>query len=208
MVKLPDPPEADALADLEMVELPQGGLWWRVYPAGGTHPGAWDGFRDFGPTSARFDHQEPPAHVDGRRLVAYEGALGALCLAERFEEHRRILRRAGGPRLCAFRLAAPLEVVDLRDLWPTRAGASQALSSGSRPRSRAWARAIYGASGGTAAGLSCRSSMYGGETAVVLWEAARAALPGVPTIDLALSDPRLTGVLLRAATSIGYHLAA
>lgn len=74
--------------------------------------------------------------------------------------------------------------------WPTLVGASQTLSSGPRPQSRAWVRAIRRAPGGTAGGLSCRSSMYGGETAVVLWEAAGATPPRTPTLDLALSGSR------------------
>lgn len=206
--KFPGPPAPAVLADLgvEVADLPAGTTLWRVYSAGGPHPGSWSTLRAFGPTGARFDHQDPPPHLDAVRMVAYAGEVAPLAVAERFASSRRVDRFAGAPHLTGFALAAPIVVADLRGLWPTRAGASQAVASGPRERSRRWARAIWEATTGDLDGITYRSSMYGGLTAVALWERSAAALPATPILDIPLDDPALLLPLARAAASVGYTL--
>lgn len=206
--KFPGPPAPASLAavGVEVTSFSAGTRLWRVYSSGGAHAGAWNTLRAFGPTDARFDHQDPPPHLDAVRMVAYAGEAAPLAIAERFAGNRRVDRQAGVPRLAGFALTAAIGVADLRGLWPTRAGASQAVSSGPRTRSRRWARAIWEATDGDVDGLAYRSSMYGGLTAVALWERARAALPADPILDIALDDPALLVPLARATASIGYTL--
>lgn len=179
---------------------------WRVYSAGGPHAVAWNEFRQYGPTDSRFDPQRPPTHFDSDRAVCYLGEVAPLCVAERFQAHRRVERRAGDPHLAGFDLRGPVRLLDLRGLWPTRMGASQAVATGPRSRSRRWAVLLYETFRPDVDGLCYRSSMYGGQTAVALWDRARPALPSDPVLDIALSDPRLTLPLARSAWSVGYSL--
>ena len=89
--------------------------------------------------------------------------------------------------------------------WPTRAGASQAIAAGPRPRGQAWARAIYEAYPNVE-GIWYPSSMHGGHPAVVLFERAEPALPSIPDLDVPLSHPGLLPDLVRTAGSLGYLL--
>jgi len=148
--KFPPPPlvEMLRLVQPELRRLPAGTVLWRVYFRGGPHAGRWDLFRDFGPTSARFDHQLPdpegqPAIQD--RAIHYAARDGLTPLAEVFQDTRVIDRQAHQPWLAAYALAAELTLLDLTGVYPTRAGASMLISSGSRPRARAWSRAFYAA---------------------------------------------------------------
>jgi hypothetical protein len=96
-----------------------------------------------------------------------------------------------------------LRLLDLTGTWPTRAGASQAISSGPRDRSRAWARAIR-SSYDDIDGLWYRSSMDSGKPAICLWEGARDAMPASPWAHLPLDAAGLVIPLARAARSLGY----
>ncbi|MGH9056006.1 MAG: RES family NAD+ phosphorylase [Acidimicrobiales bacterium] len=208
MAKFPDPPGAEALtrSNPEQLVIEAGTRLWRIYASSGEHAAAWNALRSFGPTDARFDHQRPPPHHDRNRALCYLGVLAPLCVAERFQGHRRIERHAGTPRLVGFDLARPIRLLDLRGLWPTRLGASQAVAVGTRSRSRRWAVALYEALGADVDGLCYRSSMYGGEAAVVLWEPGRTALPESPVLDISLDDPRLTLALARTCLDLGYTM--
>ncbi|MCA1837068.1 MAG: RES family NAD+ phosphorylase, partial [Actinobacteria bacterium] len=178
MVKLPrDPAELD-LPPAPVV-LSAGTLLWRVYRRGGAHPGRWPQFRSYGPlATGRFDHHPEPAADHGRDGpgVLYVSRHGPACVAEAFQSNRTIMRRFGAPQLVAFTLRRDVTLLDLCGLWPTAAGASQAIASGPRSSSRAWARAIRAAYPDLE-GLRYRSSMYGGEPVAVLNELARDALP-------------------------------
>lgn len=183
-----------------------GTLCWRVYRAGGPHPVAWSDFRHHGPTATgRFDHQEPPPHDDPTRAITYVGldAMGAL--AEAFQGARLIDRRRQAPWLVGFELAAPLDLLDLTRLWPTRAGASQAIATGRRATAQAWSRAIY-RSYPELAGVLYRSAMAGGSLNLALYERARPAIPRAPAVHLPLTHPGLTLPLQRAAAKLGYGL--
>jgi len=178
-------------------------LWWRIYYAGGSHPSAWNTFRNYGPVATgRFDHHLPPSAMQARRSF-YAGSSIGVCVAEVFQDRRRV-HFDGEPRLAALTLARPVEVLDLRGLWPTRAGASQAVSSGSRSRSRRWARAI--ANTFHVEGLIYRSSMHSGDDAVVLWDCPD-ALTESAAFDEPLRDARFAAPLRRLATTLGYSVA-
>jgi hypothetical protein len=85
------------------------------------------------PTNSRFDHHLPPSAVQDRGIL-YAAITGMTPFAEVFQETRVIDRRRNAPWLVAFDLARPLELLDLTDSWPTRAGASMAINSGHGPK--------------------------------------------------------------------------
>jgi len=179
---------------------------WRIYFGDGPHSGRWDGFRSYGPlTTARFDHHVPPRR-EQERAILYVGLAIATCVAEVFQDTRVIDRRRRAPWLVGFRLRRTVRLLDLTGDWPTRAGASQAVSSGRRDRARQWSAAIYDAYPETE-GLWYRSSMHGGEPAMALYERARGALRAQPEVHLPLAHPGLEVPLGRMAASLGYLLA-
>jgi len=207
VVKLPREPAELDLRPTPFV-LPAGTLLWRIYRRGGAHPSRWRTFRTYGPlATGRFDHHPGPAADHGRAgpAVLYVGEHGPACVAEAFQSNRTIMRRFGAPHLVAFTLRRDVPLLDLCGLWPTRAGASQAIATGPRSSSRAWARAIRAAYPDLE-GLRYRSSMYGGEPVSVLNELARDALRARPDDDIALADPTLTAYLDEVATALRYRV--
>jgi hypothetical protein len=96
---------------------------WRVYRADDPRPTTWNALRSFGPImTARFDHHESPPHDDPELGILY-GAMSIVgALVEAFQDSRVVDWTRGG--------------------WPTRAGASQAISSRRGDVARAWSRAI------------------------------------------------------------------
>jgi hypothetical protein len=203
MAKLPAPPSPLAVP-AEVVMLPAGQRLWRVYFAGGAHPTAWSGLRFFGPTHARFDHHDPPPHLQGRGIF-YGAGEPATCLAEVFQAARTIDRRANAPWLVGFELAGPVRLLTLLRTWPTRAGASMAINSGPRARARLWSRAIYDAYPDVQ-GLLYASCMHANKRSVALYERARGAIPATPVFHRALADPTILRRLGAAATRLGYRL--
>jgi hypothetical protein len=198
------------VGDLEKVSpdlrsLPAGTVLWRLYLRGGRHPTFWNTFRAFGPTRSRFDHQVPPPKLQVRRIL-YAAEEGPTCLAEVFQDTRVIDRAAHDPWLVGFELAEALELLDLTGSWPTRAGASMAVSSGPRPRAQRWSRVIYEAYPAVQ-GLYYPSSMHGNRPSVALWERAASAVPSIPIFHRPLVDPALLPVLSRVAKDLGYGLA-
>jgi hypothetical protein len=183
--------------------LPAGTLLWRVYDRGGAHPTTWDGFRTYGPTGSRFDHHPPPPRTHARLAILYASDAGATALVEVFQQTRTISRSRGAPALAAFALARSIDLLDLRGTWPTRAGGSMAIHSGSRARAREWSRAIHAAYPGVE-GLLYASSMNAGKPAVALYERAQTALPALASLDLALNDPSLAAPIANVAAAFGY----
>jgi len=184
----------------------------RIYRAGGTHPARWNQFREQGPVAtARFDPH--PVHREGSRrgrgtageAVLYAATDLRTCLAEAFQATRVVDRRTGRPYLSVWRPARTLRLLDLAGTWPTRAGASQAISSGPRDRAREWARAIRAALPDID-GLWYRSSMDSGNPAVCLWAPARDAMPEVPLLNQPLDASALALPLVRMARRLGYRL--
>ncbi len=206
MAKFPEPPPAEALARVppHWRQLRAGTLLFRVYFRGGEHPASWKALRRFGPTAARFDHHNPPPRAQERGIL-YAALHIATCLAEVFQSQRTIDAYSAEPWLVGFRLTRAVRLLDLRGRWPTRAGASMAISSGPRPRAQRWSRAIYLAYP-DAEGLWYASSMHGNAPAVALYERVETALPDTPAFHRPLSDPTLLIPLENAALDFGYAL--
>lgn len=202
---LTPPPPVAALRAIapEIHVVPAGAVLWRVYFRAGAHPSRWNGFRSFGPTGARFDHQPPPPRRHRTRAILYASDSGPTSLAEVFQQTRVIDRLAASPALAAFRLARDVQLLDLTGAWPTRAGASMAINSGSRAMARAWSRAIYAAYSHVE-GLRYASSMNANQPAFALYERARTSLPAVAALDIPLVTPALAAPLAAAAIRLGY----
>ena len=202
MPKFPNPPPVDELRRVPAAlhTARAGTLFARIYPRGGPHPTTWPQFRFDGPLpSARFDH-----HVAGqRRGVLYAARDLVTSVAEVFQGSRLVDRVAADRCLAGFRLTRSVRLLDLTGDWHNRSGASQALSSGPRPRAQAWARTIYEAYP-KIEGIWYPSSMHGGNPALVLFERAETSLPSIPDLDVPLSHPGLLPDLVRAAGSLGY----
>jgi hypothetical protein len=206
LAKFPEPPAVEELAKVpeEIRTLAAGTVLWRLYFRGGGHPTFWNTFRSFGPTRGRFDHQIPPPKLQVRRIL-YAAEEGPTCLAEVFQDSRIIDRTVKDPWLAAFELRQPLSLLDLTGAWPTRAGASMAISSGPRPRAQRWSRVIHQAYP-KIQGLYYPSSMHGNRPSVALYERAAAAITDVPVFHRPLSDPALLPILSRVARDLGYGL--
>lgn len=205
--RLTPPPAVDEIRAIpaEIHVLPAGALLWRIHFGAGTHPSRWNGFRSFGPTGARFDHQPPPPKRHRTRAILYASESGTTSLAEVFQQTRVIDRHADSPALAAFVLTRDLRLLDLTGAWPTRAGASMAVHSGSRATARAWSRAIYAAYPHVE-GLRYASSMNANQPAFALYERARSSLPMTASLDLPLATPALAATLAAAAVHFGYAL--
>jgi len=207
--KLPDPPSASELAAVPADEhvLPAGSWFWRTYFRGGAHPTRWSEFRNFGPTGSRFDHHDPPPSIQARSIIY--GALDPngirTSVAEVFQQTRTIDRKRDEPWLVGFITVREVNVLDLNGLWPTRAGASQAIATGPHRRAREWSRRIYDAYP-RIEGLLYKSSMTG-EPAVALYDRAATFVPPAPQFHRALLDPVLTAPLLQVCGQIGYIVA-
>lgn len=189
----------------DLLVLPVGTRVVRVHPLGGTHPVAWNEFRSWGPTRSRFDHHTLPVRSHPTRRVAYvtHGATAfTAALAEYFQDD------GGGvlPLALTFRrpaasvidLVADVRLLNLDRGWVTRAGGNQAIGTGSRVRSRQWARAIY-RHHSDIAGLAYRSSVWGPGLCVALWERAEGAFPHAPEATRTLDDPYLAVPIAAAA---------
>ena len=181
----------------------------RIFRSAGEHALRWDEFRVAGPiATARFDPHPPttdhrPADAPGCGVM-YVGLSLRTCLAEAFQGARVVDRHSGRPTLAVFRPARVLRLLDLTGTWPTRAGASQAISSGPRDRARAWARAIFAAYDDID-GLWYPSSMDGGQPAVCLWERAADAVVGPADALLPLDASGLALPIARECRRLGYR---
>jgi hypothetical protein len=215
VAKLPWPPDPERLQAIRRPEdvvavAPMTSLA-RIYRSRGSHPTRWDTFRTVGPLpAARFDPHPLPPHGSPMQDAVGHGVLYAgltlrTCVAESFQVARVVDRQTDRPWLAVFRPVRAVRLLDLAGTWPTRAGASQAISSGPRDRARAWARAVFAAYDDID-GLWYRSSMDAGKPAVCLWERARDAMPASPSSNLPLDTPGLLLPLTRAARPLGYRV--
>jgi hypothetical protein len=206
--RLPRQPRSPlpALESGDTEVLPAGTLLWRVYFAATSFHNTWREFRSFGPVAGgRFDHHRPDKRTRDREIL-YCGVRIPGCLAEVFAKTRFIDRRTDEPYIAAFRLVAPLVLLDLRGPWPTRAGASQEISSGPHASAQAWSRAIYDEYA-SVDGLLYTSCMAGVPDAnIALYDRADRAMPIYPVINVPLSHRGLDGALNSAATRFGYDL--
>ena len=171
---------------------------------------AWNEFRHFGPTDARWDHQLLDGaglpHVQ-ERSVYYAARDATTCFAEFFQATRRIDRAYQAPWLVVFELASPLFLLDLAGDFATRMGASMAIHSGSRKRARGWARDLYDAMP-SIQGILYPSSMNGGAPSVAFNDRAERAgpFPAHPIFHRALADDVMLDPLKHAAAALGYAL--
>lgn len=102
-----------------------------------------------------------------------------------------------------FTASASIVCLDLSGAWPTRAGASQAISTGLRDTARLWSQAIYEYYPHIQ-GVLDPSSVYGGGASVALYERGAALFPNRPGINRPLVDPGLDPLLRNVASQIGY----
>ncbi len=206
--RLPPPPPVATLRGVapEIHVLPAGAVLWRIHFRAGAHPSRWDGFRSFGPTNARFAHHPSPARRHRTRAILDASDSGPTSVAEVFQQTRVIDRFADSPALAAFQLMRDLQLLDLTGAWPTRAGASMAITSGSRAKARAWSRAIHAAYPNVE-GLLYASSMNANQPAFALYERAKSAVPASALLEFPLGTPALAAPLAAAAVRFGYALA-
>lgn len=211
MPKLPLPPVPDRLVELglhegDVVAVAPHTVLWRVHATTGAHVLPWNRLRGFGPVPAgRFDPHPEPAGDTADEGVLYLAVDIVTALAEVYQVTRLVSRRRGSPYLTGLRLTRTVHLLDLSGSWPTRAGASQAISAGRRDRSRAWARAVRAAFPDLD-GLWYPSSMHAGQPCVALWTPGADALPADPELSLALAHPVLSEPLAQACDEIGYRL--
>jgi hypothetical protein len=138
--------------------------------------------------------------------VLYFGLTARTSVAEVFQDTSIVDRVTRRPFLVVFRPTRTLRLLDLAGLWPTRAGASQEISSGARERTQEWARAIRLAHPDLD-GLWYRSSMDSGSPAVCLWDPpAGNAVPATPEALVPLDHPGLDVPLARICAALNYTL--
>ncbi|MCP4660186.1 MAG: hypothetical protein GY856_32695, partial [bacterium] len=130
---------------------------------------------------------------------------GPICLAEVFQDTRTIDRVARDSWLVSFAVSRAVRLLDLTGTWPTRAGASMAISTGARPRAQRWSRAVYDAYP-EVEGICYASSMHANRPAMALYERASSAIPAVPVFHRPLVDPALLPLLKKIAQELGYGL--
>lgn len=213
LAKFPHSPGAAALALVEpcVKTLPAGTVLARVYFSRSPHALRWNELRRFGPLNGRWDHHQPTAKglpCLQERGVYYAAGDARTCLAEAFQDTRRIDRAFQAPWLVVFKTVQALDVLDLSGDFATRMGASMAIHSGSRVRAREWARDLYEAFP-TLEGILYASSMHGGAPAIAINERAlrRGALfPAHPELHRALADDAMLDPLKHAARALGYAL--
>lgn len=184
--------------------IPAGAIFFRVYFRASRHLATWRSFRTYGPTDARFDHHVRPPHVQERGIL-YIAFHPRTALAEVFQRRRTINTRRMDPWLVGFETAAELRLLDLTGLWPTRAGASMALSTGPHARTRPWSRAAYEAYPDLH-GLWYASSMDSMRGCAALFERASRAMPSAPAFHRALADISLRALLEHWSTQLNYRL--
>ena len=212
MAKFPNSPGVPVLTRLEpaMIVLPAGSTLARVYFSRSAHPRAWNEFRFHGPTNSRWDHHLSDSRgeaITQERGIYYAASDAKTCLAEVFQETRRIDRAYQSPWLVIIATQAPLALLDLTGAFATRMGASMAIHTGSRARARGWARDLYEAYP-KAQGILYAASMHGGKPALALNDRALRSpfLPSHPLFHRALADDVLLDPLKHAALALGYAL--
>lgn len=189
----------------ELIVLPSGTELVRVYFAGGPRPGTWRQLRSFGPTDARFDHHIPPPALSRDRAILYAAGDLTTAVAEVFQRTGMIDVVTGDPYLAILRTSRSISLLDLRSDWPTRAGASQALASGSHASAWHWSRAIW-EDLPAVEGIAWHSSMHHQGAAYALYERAANALEADPVTNLTLATKGLALPLAHAADLLGFGL--
>jgi len=214
--RLPKPPAPAVLKSLlrareDVVAVHTATRLVRVFSSGGVHHQRWNSFRHTGPLPhARFDThplgQGGGASTAPDQGVLYFGLSVRTSVAEVFQQTSIVDRTTRKPHLVVVAPTRTLKLLDLTGLWPTRAGASQEISSGAKDLTQAWARSIRAAFPDLD-GLWYRSSMDSGHPAVCLWDPpAGTALPVAPEVLLPLDYPGLDLPLSRICDALNYTL--
>lgn len=217
MARLPDAPDRPlpALRPADIVTLKRGTRLVRAYFVE-PHKTYWNTFRRWGPAArARFDHMPPPPGDHPELGIMYVAGDGPTALLEAFQATRTIHRTRDSPWLATFATRRSVRLLDLRGSWPTRAGASQALSAGDAPAvTQAWARAIY-ADYPDLSGVVYPSAMRGRPRrrrhalegmSIALFERSEAALPIHPRLNMPLDHPGLADPTAIVAGEYGYDI--
>ncbi len=209
---MPKVPRKPSLARLRQLQpdikiIKVGSILWRIYFRASRHPTRWHDLRHVGPIDARFDHHlgDEPTLQDRAILYAADNPL--TCFAEVFQKTRVINRWHKDPWLVGFAINKTLRLLDLTGSFPTQAGASMGLMTGSRSIARSWAQAFYTVYPETC-GLFYPSSMHANQPAVVLTDRAESVgiMPKQPSFHRALGDPVMLSMLKNAARTLGYVL--
>jgi RES domain-containing protein len=216
MARLPQPPTPAAMKALlrvseDIVAVHSATRLVRIFTAGGVHRQRWNAFRYTGPLPhARFDPH--PVGPDGgptttkEHGVLYFGLSVRTSVAEVFQDTSIVDRSTNRPHLVVIRARRTLRLLDLAGLWPTRAGASQEISSGPKSVTQVWGRVIRAAHP-ELDGVWYRSSMDSGEPAICLWDPpAGTAMPDAPDVLLPLDYPGLDLPLARICNELNYTL--
>lgn len=200
MAKLPKP-NIEKIRAVDPVVWEIDDVLWRLHQPRGKHALAWNELRRFGPLrDARFDPWigEMREHDEG---VAYFGFDIATCLAEVFQERRRVDALNSDLHLTGFEPTRPLTLLDLRADYPIRIGASHSLNGASKHLCREWAHALReahpGVDGFAYIGVA-------GRNCAVLFDSALSAFPSTPRTTRAISDKGMASWLAHAAQQIGY----
>lgn len=174
----------------------------RIHFTAAAHTVPWNRLRRYGPTSSRCDPQPPPAGI-GDAAVIYAAGSADTAIADVFRLSRTVVTGLDGPHLLAFTLGRPVTLLDLSSVWPTRAVASQPISSGPRTRASRWARAI--SQQFDVDGVRYPSSMFGRGECVAVWTRAENAMTAAELqLSMPLSAPALQPSLHRLCDRIGY----
>ena len=204
MVKLPRDPGPLTIDEADLVDWSHQKMV-RIHGTIGPHALHWHQLRHFGPTPTRFDPHPPPPATHADFAVMYAAADVDTALAEVFQRGRVIEPAApNGPYLTVWEAARALRLLDLRDTWPIRQGASHAINTGPHPVCRRWAHAIA-VHPQAVDGILYTSSMTGRD-ATALFLPAADSFPPHPELSLPLTDPGLVGALEAAAERINYAI--
>src|SRR5665811_2003327 len=200
MAKLPKP-DLDVIASVPPITTERTEVLWRVHYVLGDYPRMWNELRRFGPLpSARFDPWPTPTGAQDTG-VAYFAFDVATCLAEMFQETRKINLAEPGYQLSAFTPTRALSLLDVRGDYPIQIGASHTLNGGQRNRCREWAVALAavhsGADGMLFQGIT-------GKDCVVMWEPGTDAIADAPDFSRPLGDPSIRQTVATAAKQINY----
>ncbi|MFT3661839.1 MAG: RES family NAD+ phosphorylase [Gordonia sp. (in: high G+C Gram-positive bacteria)] len=213
----PDPSRFPPLNDEYVREIDVDVPLGRIYFADGEYPATWNGFRYFGPTTSRFDHQEPPAALDPVRGVLYlapsmNDARGdrmssvETALLECFRDRGIVDVSTDRPYFALFTPVRRLRLLDLSDSeWVTVAGANAAITSGPREAARQWARAVYDRYDDVD-GVFYATSNRPLSRSIALWERGADAFPTRPTLNMPLDHMGLRAAVESFAARVGLGL--
>lgn len=200
MAKLPKPDLA-TIRSVAPVYAERHETLWRAHLVLGDHPLMWNDLRRHGPLpSARFDPWPPPPQ-DRETGAGYFAFDVATCLAEVFQETRRINAREPGYQLSAFTPTRALSLLDLRGDYPIQMGASHTINGGHKNRCRQWACALATVHP-DADGMLFHAMT--GKDCLVLWEPGSDAFGEAPDFSRPLQDRGLARTVATAAQHINY----